>query len=141
MRLFFILFTFMCINLGWVVFRTVSLDGAAAMYGAMFTGPFTAQAAGFTADHAGLSSAGALAAQWLPNNYFQGWLPFALMAISVVLVWAFPNSHELLHGKRDGSRPLLSWRPSAAWATGLACLAFVTLILVSRKATFLYFQF
>lgn len=141
MRLFFILFTFMCINLGWVVFRTVSLDGAAAMYGAMFTGPFTAEAAGLAADHAGLSAAGALAAQWLPNNYFQGWMPFALLGISMMLSWAFPNSHELLHGRRDGTRPLLSWRPSAAWAAGLACLAFVTLILVSRKATFLYFQF
>lgn len=141
MRIFFILFTFLCINLGWVIFRTVSLNGAAAMFGAMFAGPFTAEAAGLTADYAGLSATGALAAHWLPNNYFQGWLPVALLGISFVLCWAFPNSHELLHGRRDGSRPYLSWRPSAAWATSLACLAFVTLILVSRKATFLYFQF
>ena len=141
MRLFFILFTFLCINLGWVIFRTVSLDGAAAMFGAMFAGPFTAEAAGLTADYAGLSATGVMAARWLPNNYFQGWLPFALLGISFVLCWAFPNSHELLHGRRDGSRPYLSWRPSAAWAASLACLAFVTLILVSRKATFLYFQF
>ena len=141
LRLFFIFFTFMCINLCWVVFRTVSLDGAVTMYGAMFAGPFTAQATGFAADHAGLSAMGALAATWLPNNYFQGWMPFALLGISLVLVWAFPNSHEMLHGRRDGTRPLLGWRPSAVWATGMACLAFVTLILVSRKATFLYFQF
>lgn len=141
LRIFFIFFTFMCINLCWVVFRTVSLDGAVTMYGAMFAGPFTAEAAGRIADHASLSAVGALAANWLPNNYFQGWMPFALLGISLVLVWAFPNSHELLHGRRDGTRPLLSWRPSAVWATGLACLAFVTLILVSRKATFLYFQF
>ena len=69
-------------------------------------------------------------------------LPAALQAlVSFLVVWALPNSREILHGRRDGSRPRLSWRPTAAWATGLAVMAFLTLILVSRKATFLYFQF
>lgn len=80
---------------------------------------------------------GALAA----NNYFQGWLPLVMLLLCFVLVWAFPNSGEMLHGRRDGSLPRPAWRPSAGWAAGLAVLAFAALILVSRKATFLYFQF
>ena len=61
--------------------------------------------------------------------------------MSFFVVWALPNTHEMLHGRRDGTFPRLAWRPTAAWATGLAVMAFLTLILVSRKATFLYFQF
>ena len=107
----------------------------------MFAGPFTPEAAGITASTEGLSALSALAARLLPNNYIQGWLPFALLLISFFTVWALPNSREMLHGRRDGTRPLLSWRPTAAWAAGLAVMAFLALILVSRKATFLYFQF
>ncbi|WP_374291534.1 MBOAT family protein [Desulfovibrio desulfuricans] len=140
-RLCSILFTFFCINLCWVVFRALTIEGAGRMYKAMFTGPFTREAAGLSATTDGLAGFAALAARWLPNNYIQGWIPFALLLTSFAVVWALPNSREMLHGRRDGSHPRLSWRPTAAWATGLAVMAFLTLILVSRKATFLYFQF
>ncbi|MBO5490970.1 MAG: MBOAT family protein [Desulfovibrio sp.] len=141
LRLCSILFTFFCINLCWVVFRAVSIEGAGRMYRAMFLGPFTPEAAGIAAPPDGLTGLAALAARWLPNGYVQGWMPFALLLASFVVVWALPNSRELFDGRRDGTRPRLSWRPSAAWAAGLAGLAFAALILVSRKATFLYFQF
>ena len=111
------------------------------MYKAMFAGPFTREAAGLSATTDGLAGFAAMVARWLPNNYIQGWIPFALLLVSFFVVWALPNSHEVLHGRRDGSHPRLGWRPTAAWATGLAVMAFLTLILVSRKATFLYFQF
>lgn len=140
-RLCSILLTFFCINLCWVVFRAASLDGAARVLTAMFSGPFTPEAAGLTDAAAGLAGPAAVLASWLPNGYLQGWMPWALLLASFVLVWALPNSREILHGYRDGTRPRLAWRPSALWASGLAALAFVALILVSRKATFLYFQF
>ncbi len=136
-----IVFTFLCINLCWVVFRAVSIEGALRMYRAMFLGPFTPEAAGIMAPTDGLDGLAALTARWLPNGYLQGWLPFALLLTSFAVVWLLPNSHEIFHGRRDGTCPRLVWHPSTAWATGLAGLAFVTLILVSRKATFLYFQF
>lgn len=141
LRICSILFTFFCINLCWVVFRALTIEGAGRMFKAMFAGPFTREAAGLSATTDGLTGFAALVARWLPNNYIQGWVPFALLLVSFLVVWALPNSHEILHGRRDGSRPRLSWRPTAAWATGLAVMAFLTLILVSRKATFLYFQF
>ncbi|MBO4301493.1 MAG: MBOAT family protein [Desulfovibrio sp.] len=134
-------FTFFCINLCWVVFRAVSIEGAGRMYRAMFAGPFTPEAAGILAPTDGLNALAAMGARWLPNGYLQGWLPFALLLASFVVVWFLPNSHEIFNGRRDGTRLCFLWRPSAAWATSLAILAFVSLILVSRKATFLYFQF
>jgi len=141
LRLCSILFTFFCINLCWVVFRAPTIGGAGRMFKTMFAGPFTPEAAGITASTEGLSALSALATRLLPNNYIQGWLPFALLLISFFTVWALPNSREMLHGRRDGTRPFPSWRPTAAWAAGLAVMAFLALILVSRKATFLYFQF
>ncbi|MGE9984056.1 MBOAT family O-acyltransferase [Desulfovibrio sp. SGI.169] len=137
-----IAFTFLCINACWVVFRAMSLDGALRVYTAMFTGPLGLSPGGPDGVATqGLSGASALLAQWLPNHYFQGWQPFALLALCAVLVWAFPNSREILQGRRDGSRPRLFWRPSGLWATGLALLTFAALILASRQSTFLYFQF
>lgn len=142
LRLFSIAFTFLCINACWVAFRAVSLDGALRVYTAMFTGPFNLSPGGPDNTAAqGLNGAAALLAHWLPNHYFQGWQPLALLTLCAVLVWAFPNSRELLQGRRDGSRPWLSWRPSGLWASGLALLAFAALILVSRQSAFLYFQF
>ena len=133
--------TFFCLNFCWVIFRAVSLEGAGRDYTAMFRGPFTRAAAGLDPDLTGLTGLAAVTARWLPNNYFQGWLPLVMLLLCFVLVWAFPNSGEMLHGRRDGSLPRPAWRPSAGWAAGLAVLAFAALILVSRKATFLYFQF
>ena len=78
----------------------------------------------------------------LAQKIFYIHLPMSWWAlVSFFVVWALPNTHEVLHGRRDGTFPRLGWRPTAAWATGLAVMAFLTLILVSRKATFLYFQF
>lgn len=135
-RICSIIFTFLCINFCWVVFRALSLDGAKRIYTAMFTGPFTS-----SAEATGLEGSAATLATLLPNNYFAGWQPFAFMLLCGLLVWAFPNSREIFHGRRDGTAFWISWRNTVAWAVSLACLTFVTLILVSRKTTFLYFQF
>jgi alginate O-acetyltransferase complex protein AlgI len=123
-RLFFIALTFLCINACWVVFRAVTVSGAMTIYTAMLANPFAA-AQGYL----------------LPNNYFQGWQPFGLLIVSAVLVWAFPNSREMLRGREDGTFPRLRWSASGLWAGGLAVLTFIALILASRKSTFLYFQF
>lgn len=155
-RLLCIAFTFVCIDLCWVVFRAASPDAALTMYAAMFgAGPEVwpplpapdagAGLAGFLArlDPAAPDS---LLAALLPNRFFAGWLPFALLAVCAVIVWCCPNSQELLGdgpgaAGAEGARTRLRWRPSAAWATGLAVLTFVSLVLASRETVFLYFQF
>ena len=141
LRMFFIACTFFCINLCWVVFRAASMEGAWRMYQAMFVGPFNAEGTAMAVSVEGLSALAALGASCLPNGYVQGWQPFALLLTSCVTVWILPNSHEIFYGRRDGTCPRLHWRPSLAWAMGLAGLAFASLLLSSRQATFLYFQF
>ena len=125
-RVISIVFTFLCINAAWVVFRADSMAGAARIYKGMWQGLL-----------------GGLCAPWevlFQNNYVQGILPLALLGLCGVLVWAFPNTREIVFGRKDG-RPWLRWSPSAAWAAGLACLTFVSLVMLSRKSVFLYFQF
>lgn len=155
-RLLCIAFTFVCIDLCWVVFRAASPDAALTMYAAMFgAGPEVwpplpapdagAGLAGFLA-RLDPSAPDSLLAALLPNRFFAGWLPFALLIVCAVIVWCCPNSQELLGGGpgaagAEGARTRLRWRPSAAWATGLAVLTFVSLVLASRETVFLYFQF
>ncbi len=149
-RILCIALTFVCIDLCWVVFRAASPDAALTMYAAMFgAGPAVwpplpapdagAGLAGFLA-RLDPSAPDSLMAALLPNRFFAGWLPFALLAVCAVIVWCCPNSRELLYGG-EGARTRLRWRPSAAWATGLAVLTFVSLVLASRETVFLYFQF
>ncbi len=118
----FILLTFVCVTLCWVVFRAQSAQGALAMYQAMASLPDASQ---------GL----------FPHGYVKGWLPHALLGLCVGICWLLPNSQELIFGRRDGASPALRWKPSAAWAAGLALAAVCSLVLASREATFLYFQF
>ena len=121
--------TFLCVNACWVVFRADSLEAAGRVLQAMLVRPFFEPAASGTAS------------AFLLNDCFQDWRSLALLAVCAVLVWAFPSSHGIFRGRRDGDRPWLSFSPSPAWATGLAFLAFASLLFVSRESGFLYFQF
>ena len=121
-----IVFTFLCINAAWVVFRADSMAGATRIYKGMVQG-----------------LTGGLCAPWevlFANNYIQGIQPLLLLLFCLILVWCFPNTREIVFGRKDG-KPWLSWSPSAAWAAGLACITFASLIMLSRKSVFLYFQF
>ncbi len=128
-RLFFIALTFFCLNFCWVVFRSVSIEGAGRMYRAMFAGPLAADGAGGTLS--GL----------LCHHYFQDWQAFFLLALSAAIVWCLPNSHEIFFGRKDGGAVRPAFRPTGWWAAGLALLAFASLTLLSRQSVFLYFQF
>lgn len=125
-RIASIVFTFLCINAAWVVFRAETMSGAVRIYRSMWDGLL-----------------GGLCAPWValfPNNYVQDVHPLLLLALSGMLVWGFPNTREIVFGRKDG-RPWFHWTPSAAWAGGLAAMAFLSLIMMSRKSVFLYFQF
>lgn len=133
-RLASIALTFFCVNAAWVVFRAETMTGAMRLYKAMFS----------LADDA----RGTLFGPWetiFGNHYINDWQPLLLMALCAIVCWGFPTTRELVFGRkgRDGTVrwSWLRWSPSAAWATGLACLTFASLILLSRKSFFLYFQF
>lgn len=150
-RLCCVALTFFCINLCWVVFRAPNLDAALTMYTALAGAgpevwpPLMAPDAG-----AGLegflarldpAAPDSLMAALLPNRFFSGWLPFALLAVCGVIVWGCPNSQEMVLAGKEGGRSRLRWRPNTAWAAGLAVLTFTALVLASRETVFLYFQF
>ncbi len=125
-RLCSIALTFLCINAAWVVFRAETMRGAGRVYTGMLDG-----------------LRGGLIGSWetlFANNHVQDAQPLALLALCGALVWCFPNTREIVFGRKEG-RAWLSWTPSRAWATGLAVLTLGSLILLSRKSVFLYFKF
>ena len=87
------------------------------------------------------ASPDSLMAALLPNRFFSGWLPFALLLVCGVIVWGCPNSQELVFGPKEGAQPRVRWRPTTGWAAALAVLTFAALVLASRETVFLYFQF
>lgn len=131
-RFAFIGFTFLCLNLCWVVFRAPSLDAAAGIYKAMFTGNFLA-----LPDSAGGGAQGIAGIFALEHRFFTGWQPLALLGVSFIICWACPTSRSIM----EGSAGIFSWRPTQAWGICAAFLTFLALALLSRQTAFLYFQF
>lgn len=69
------------------------------------------------------------------------------LAICFFIVWAFPNTQEILAQVPKGSMPArsllpyLKWRVSFAWSACLAMLFCAVLLLLDSSTRFLYFQF
>lgn len=132
LKLLSIVFTFLCLNFCWVIFRAPDLDTALVVYRTMFT-PVLAP------DYWPLDAAHGLTRffnDWLPNGYFD-LNGLILLALCFLIVWGMPNSGRIM----AGSGRIPGWRPVRAWATGTAFALFVCLLLLGRKTTFLYFQF
>ncbi|MBO4369496.1 MAG: MBOAT family protein, partial [Desulfovibrio sp.] len=128
-RLFFIMVTFLCLTLCWVVFRAQSMDGALRFYEALFLSPFVSLGLDNTVQ-------GAFA-----HNYFQGWLHFALVFVSAFIVWGLPCSHEIFSRRPDAPKRWLRFKLSASWAFVLSLLFVTSLLFLTRQSAFLYFQF
>jgi len=71
----------------------------------------------------------------------------AALSICFFIVWALPNTQEILGQLPDDQvrmpslLPRLAWRVSAAWSLGIAGLLCVTILLLDASTRFLYFQF
>lgn len=128
-RLISIIFTFICLNFCWVVFRASSLDAALLMYKSML-------------DPAPLLAAGGLSpflAGFVPHNYISGWQPAFLLCLSAGICFFAPASREIVsfvfeRERSTGIRPAL-------WAGFFAFLAFAAIVCSGRQSAFLYFQF
>lgn len=137
-RILSILLTFFCLNFCWVIFRAPDLDAAIAMYKAMFlpaciesANPVPDMATGFLAT---------IQYKLFPNHYIQDWQALILLCFCAFICWFFPNSGQIINGKTN-SKIFPAWKPSATWAFAVAIMAFTSLCLLGRQATFLYFQF
>jgi D-alanyl-lipoteichoic acid acyltransferase DltB (MBOAT superfamily) len=88
--------------------------------------------------------------QQISNNsaFLRTPLPAALaVAACLFLVWAMPNTQEIL-GQLDRESvrlpsllPRLKWRPTAAWSLVLTVLFCGAILLLDANTQFLYFQF
>lgn len=128
-QIFSILFTFLCINFCWTIFRSPSLDAALHLYSAMFSHPFSY--------HDSLH-AFSLFRVLLPHHYLSGWQPFALILLCASICWFLPTSQQILNFVFDKQ---LKAAKVSRWAYLFALLAFMGLITSGRQASFLYFQF
>ena len=142
MRFLCAVLTFFCINWCWVIFRAQTLDGARRIFEAMFGLPDAVGAV----DGGPLNGAEGMA-RIMPNGYVTGWEPVALLLVGAFVVWCLPNCRRLLQACREGSGAQLplsfgfTGMRGALWALFLAVLAGLSLLMLSRKAVFLYFQF
>ncbi len=121
---FAVAFTFLLVTLGWVLFRAADLGTAAVMYRSM----------------AKLGSASfAQADPWAWAHV--GGLTVAVLSLPNTWHW-IGRHHEVLPpaGARQGTA-FLAWKPSWAWASGLAILAAWAVLTAHRYTEFLYFQF
>lgn len=130
---FAVLLTFLCLDLCWVIFRAESIDGALAIYQAMFSPDSSVSGGGALAVADIFHFAGVIS----PNRYLSGWQPFLLLILCAFICWACPNSWRII----SGSAGAFAWKPSFGWAVGMALLTFVSLMMLSRGAVFLYFKF
>jgi D-alanyl-lipoteichoic acid acyltransferase DltB (MBOAT superfamily) len=71
----------------------------------------------------------------------------AALAVCFFIVWAMPNTQEILgqlphdQVRLPSLLPQLKWRVSAVWSVCIATLFCITLLLINASTRFLYFQF
>jgi D-alanyl-lipoteichoic acid acyltransferase DltB (MBOAT superfamily) len=136
--------TFLCVVVAWVFFRAPELGKALHILAAM---------AG--ADRIALPQAMPVGGEldaWLRIVEWGRhllWLPDVLLyAAGLVIVFAMPNSQQLIEPERfprRGSAALpvlpIEWRPTPVWAIVCCCLVVASLLTLTHVSEFLYFQF
>jgi D-alanyl-lipoteichoic acid acyltransferase DltB (MBOAT superfamily) len=121
--------TFFCVLAGWVLFRAESFDGALNIYRGMFTlHGFNMHELQVALRYSGMLMFAATLAFFAPNvqQFMQPYRPPA-----ATLSWP---------ATRPAS-PAIVWRPTRAWAWGIALSGVVIFSQVTSVSEFLYFQF
>ncbi len=131
-----VLLTFLAVLVGQVFFRASSVSAAISMLAAML----------------GFHTARNLALQdSIAAPYHASPARLGSLAIGYIIVWAMPNTQQILLRFKPSLAPFrsdlepalvrFSWRPTAAWGCLLAFLFFYTVVKMQNPSTFLYFQF
>lgn len=125
--------TFICVVVGWVLFRSESWDGSIALLSGM------AGMNGFSV------AAGSPDINWKSA--------YGLLAALMIVVWLMPNTYQILSRYRPALKndrlpktpvwkPLdWKWRPSVLGSYITACIAIAALSMLTRVSEFLYYQF
>ena len=141
--------TFVAVVIAWVVFRSDSLDTAAAILRAM------AGVNGVVIPDVWLVRWGHFG-EWLsgmgvvfgPNPALAGMGVVHWIWILLAVVWLAPNtqqimaaSHPALGVPRDPTAARWQWRPATVNAVAVAVMALTVIVNLNRHSEFLYFQF
>jgi alginate O-acetyltransferase complex protein AlgI len=144
-RLASIALTFLCVVVGWVIFRSADLPAAGRFLRCQF----------------------GLGGDLLPSAWLQGtahmpaggaalespWLPLVWIAVLMAIVWAMPNVMESVTHLAPGlsgqyGNPVIAsapgplrWRMDRLHAVILAVLFAISVVMMSQASEFLYFQF
>ena len=146
------LLTFAAVVVGWVFFRSTTLNGALDIVAGM------AGLNGFVLAARDRDALGALGA-WLAHSGVRfdpalqmSMLPVgAWLAALLPMVWWAPNSQQImgrfavaLREREPDERPVsafVQWQPTPSWAFVAAVLFTVALLNLTKPSEFLYFQF
>lgn len=145
-------FTFICVTLAWVFFRSETLHGAITIFKGMINLPYTFKGR-IGPLESFLSSIGfQFNGPWITlSDYFL--LPCLL--IWMMILWFWPNTQEWLSNYQPAQNAdqyiefdqapdylnALKWKPTAVWGITIAIIALLSSLNLSKPTEFLYFQF
>lgn len=149
-RFFSILLTFLCVTIGWVLFRADNFAAAAQMYAGMFGQNGVVLSDGISGSLGSiaepLKSAGI---RFETGRFLFAWQEWCWLILLAVVAFAFPNVQQLMYRFQAGLMPenlvLLpgrwQWGPTTAWAIFIGTFMVWALLAMNRVDEFLYFQF
>ena len=152
---FSVALTFLAVVVAWVLFRADSFASALVMYkgmlgmGGVSLPPFLPEK--FAALAEWLHGFGVTFNGIAPVTNFSMRNVCGLLAVSMLICFALPNTQQLMHRFMPGQTgifaeersPLLrlQWQPSLAWSGVFAILCGVSFLGLTQATHFLYFQF
>ena len=141
--------TFVAVVVAWVVFRAENIDmaisvlhGMAGLNGVVLNGAWQAK---FGVLGESLGAAGVVFGELTSLESVKA---LRWMLPLVIACWVLPNTQEIMakfkpaldfHAGTTTSR--IAWQPSLAWGVGIGVIAALSVLLITRKSEFLYFQF
>lgn len=142
--------TFIAVVVGWVFFRSTSMQGALSMV----HGLFGMNGISWPAQEA--SQLGSLT-HWFVSmggrienlSYFTGSKDLVMTVVMLTIVWAAPNTTQIMHGHNPAlnAEKLLTgqrgirWRPTYSWLVLMTIIATACILNLAQVSEFLYFQF
>ena len=133
--------TFAVVTIAWVFFRADGFGAATRVFAGLF-------------GLHGLTGGDRAALALIGPDFLRGAQSLVIVGVGAFFAIVFPNAHQIM-GQRSpalgtiSSRSgaitrLVTWRPTAAWAVGIGCVAVVVISVMfvrENAVEFIYFQF
>jgi hypothetical protein len=142
--------TFLCVVIGWVVFRAKTLAGASAVLAGMVGANGMPLPSTYLPHLNRLFSLGdrmaASGVRFVKLPHFGGADQMLLLIVVLLAALLLPNVRQIVGGgtsaETAAARPAWwRWRPSPAWGFATAAILIASICGLSENSAFLYFQF